>query len=111
MDTRPRVLLQRGALLRVITLDRLDQSLNTTRQEILDIALRRHTTHLPVHDKPHHRHEHKHQTIPQHTIPRPPILQPNRQNLRRRRPDWTLFDYFHSPAPIEGDPAGEARPS
>ncbi len=65
---RPRVLLERGALVGVVALDRADQRLQAAGQEVLDVALGGHLAHLAVDDVADHRHEHEDQPVAQLAI-------------------------------------------
>src|SRR4029079_7025480 len=55
VDTGPRELLERGALLRVIAVDRVDQRLEAARDEVLNLAAGRKLADLLVDDVLHER--------------------------------------------------------
>ena len=61
----PRELLQRPALLRVVTVDRADQCLKAAGDEVLNLAARRDLAHLAVDDVLHHRSECENQAVAQ----------------------------------------------
>jgi hypothetical protein len=76
VNPRPRELLERRALRGVVALDRADQRLQATREEVLDVALRRDLANLAVDDEPDHRGEREDQTVSQLQIPGALVLLP-----------------------------------
>ncbi len=100
VDPRPRVLLERRALVGVVALDRADQRLQAARQEVIDVALGRHLADLAVDDVANHRHEREDQPVAQLAISGELVLVPGGEHLCRRRSGCTLSDDFHAPALI-----------
>jgi hypothetical protein len=96
LDSRPRILLERRALVGVVALDRADQRLQAARQEVLDLALRRHLADLAIDDVADHRHEHEDQPVAKLAIAAAVVLVPRRQHLCRRRSGCALADRSHA---------------
>src|SRR3954469_18631188 len=83
VDARPRELLERGALLRVIAVDRGDQRLETTRDEVLDLAARRELAHLLEDDVLDERRVSHHQAVADLKAAGRLVLAPERKGILR----------------------------
>jgi hypothetical protein len=86
VDARPRELLERRALGRVVALDRLDQRLQAAGDEVLDLAARRDLAHLLVDDVLDHRGEREHEPVADAAIARVAVLLPQCECLVGRDP-------------------------
>src|SRR5262249_30484277 len=86
VDARPRVLLERGALLGVVALDRVDQRLEAAGDEVLRLAAGRHLAQLLVDDVLDEGGERQNQAVAKRTIVRAAVLAPEREGVLRGHP-------------------------
>ena len=83
VDPGPRELLERGALLRVVAVDRGDQRLQPAGDEVLDLTARRQLAHLLEDDVLHERRERHHEPVAGPHVSRALVLAPERVRLVR----------------------------
>ncbi len=83
VDAGPRELLERGALGRVVAVDRGDQGLEAAGDEVLDLAARRQLADLLEDDVLHERREGHHEAIAHLQVASALVLAPERQRLIR----------------------------
>src|SRR3954471_6567461 len=86
VDAGPRELLERGALLRVVAVDRVDERLEPARDEVLHLAARRQLAHLAIGDVLHQRRVGHDQPVTQAGVLRAVVLMPQLLGVLGRDP-------------------------
>src|SRR6185295_5627260 len=86
VDARPRELLERRALFRVVAVDRRDQGLEAAGDEVLDLAARRQLAHLAVRDVLHERRVGHDEPVAERNVLRTAIFLPQMMGVLARDP-------------------------
>src|SRR3954452_18533374 len=86
VDAGPRELFERGALLGVVAVDRVDEGLEAAGDEVLHLAARRQLAHLAVGDVLHERGVGHDQPVAQRAVLRAAVLVPELLRVFRRDP-------------------------